>query len=58
MARIVQVADTFDAMIAKRPYNSPRTHADALDELRRESGRQFDPRVTEAFLDTFTLEGR
>ena len=53
MARIVQVADTFDAMVAKRPYNSPRTHADALDELRRESGRQFDPRVTEAFLDTF-----
>ncbi|MCA1635603.1 MAG: HD-GYP domain-containing protein [Acidobacteria bacterium] len=56
MARIVQVADTFDAMIAKRPYNSPRTHEDALAELRRESGRQFDPRVTEAFLDTFREE--
>lgn len=56
MARIVQVADTFDAMVAKRPYNSPRTHAEALAELRREAGRQFDPRVTEAFLDTFKEE--
>ncbi len=54
MARIVQVADTYDAMCAKRPYNSPRTHADAVAELRRETGKQFDPRVVEAFLDSCT----
>jgi HD-GYP domain-containing protein (c-di-GMP phosphodiesterase class II) len=53
MARIVQVADTFDAMVARRAYNNPRTHDDAFAELRAESGRQFDPRVVEAFLDTF-----
>jgi len=58
MARIVQVADTFDAMVSKRAYNSPRTHDDAFEELRREAGRQFDPRVTEAFLDAFALAGR
>lgn len=53
MARIVQVADTYDAMIAKRPYNQPRTHAEAVAELRAESGKQFDPRVVEAFLDVY-----
>ena len=53
MARIVQVADTYDAMVAKRAYNSPRTHDAAVAELRSEAGRQFDPRVVQAFLDTF-----
>jgi HD-GYP domain-containing protein (c-di-GMP phosphodiesterase class II) len=53
MARIVQVADTYDAMIAQRSYNRPRTHADAVAELRAESGKQFDPRVVEAFLDVY-----
>jgi putative nucleotidyltransferase with HDIG domain len=52
MARIVQVADSFDAMTDQREYNKPRTRDDAVEELRRESGRQFDPRVVEAFLDT------
>lgn len=53
MARIVQVADSFDAMVARRPYNSPRTYEAAVAELRAECGTQFDPRVVEAFLDTF-----
>jgi HD-GYP domain-containing protein (c-di-GMP phosphodiesterase class II) len=53
MARIVQVADTYDAMITQRSYNRPRTHADAVAELRAESGKQFDPRVVEAFLDVY-----
>ena len=57
MARIVQVADSFDAMMEKRGYNSPRTQEDAAMELRRESGKQFDPLVVEAFLDSLS-EGR
>ncbi len=56
MARIVQVADTYDAMVAARAYNRPRSHADAVAELRAHSGRQFDPRVVEAFLDTFVID--
>ena len=52
MARIVQVADTYDAMTAARPYNRPKSHAAALTELRAHGGQQFDPRVIEAFLDT------
>ncbi|HVF51362.1 MAG TPA: HD domain-containing phosphohydrolase [Pyrinomonadaceae bacterium] len=54
MARIVQVADTYDAMVAAdRTYRCPLTHAEATAELREHSRRQFDPRVVEAFLDTF-----
>ena len=55
MARIVQVADTYDAMVAVRPYRDPLSHEDAMKELRKEAGKQFDPRVIEAFLDTFTI---
>ncbi len=56
MARVVQVADAFDAMIEQREYNSPRTLEDAAAELRREAGKQFDPRLVEAFLDTLPKE--
>ncbi len=56
MARIVQVTDTFDAMVEQREYNTPRTLSDAVSELRRETGKQFDPRVVEAFLDTLPKE--
>jgi HD-GYP domain-containing protein (c-di-GMP phosphodiesterase class II) len=56
MARIVQVTDTFDAMVDRRGYNTPRTLSDAVAELRRETGKQFDPRVVEAFLDTLPKE--
>ena len=56
MARVVQVADAFDAMVEQREYNTPRTVAGAVAELRRESRRQFDPRVVEAFLDTLPKE--
>ncbi len=56
MARIVQVTDTFDAMVDRREYNTPRTLPDAVAELRRETGKQFDPHVVEAFLDTLPKE--
>lgn len=53
MARIVQVADTYDAMVTDdRPYRSPLSHDAAILELRGQAGKQFDPRVVEAFADT------
>jgi HD-GYP domain-containing protein (c-di-GMP phosphodiesterase class II) len=55
MARIVQVADTYDAMVSDRPYRKPLTHTQAAAELRQHEGKQFDPRVIEAFLDTFPV---
>lgn len=51
MARIIQVADTFDAMTVERPYRKPATHDEAVAELRKESGTQFDPLMVDAFLD-------
>ena len=52
MARIVQVADTYDAMVSDRPYRKALSHETAAAELRKCEGKQFDPRVIEAFLDS------
>ena len=48
-ARIFAVADAFDAMISDRVYRRGRTYETAAEELDRWAGRQFDPRVVEAF---------
>lgn len=50
-ARIVAVADSFNAMIGNRPYRSPMRPTLALDELRRHAGTQFDPDVIAAMTD-------
>jgi putative nucleotidyltransferase with HDIG domain len=47
-ARILNVADTIDAMISERPYRGSISSDEVLLELERESGRQFDPRIAEA----------
>jgi len=47
-ARIVAVADAFQAMIEPRPYREPRTREAALDEILVHSGLQFDPGCVEA----------
>src|SRR6202045_520171 len=49
-ARIFAVADALDAMISDRPYRKALPISAARDEIRRFSGRQFDPRVVEVFL--------
>lgn len=49
-ARIMSVADSFDAMTSKRPYRDPLSKDDALAELRNFSGTQFDPQVVEVFI--------
>jgi HD-GYP domain-containing protein (c-di-GMP phosphodiesterase class II) len=49
-ARIVAVADAFDAMTSNRPYSSGRPVEKAVAELRRCSGTQFDGEVVEAFV--------
>ncbi|MGQ9756018.1 MAG: HD domain-containing phosphohydrolase [Desulfotomaculales bacterium] len=50
LARIIRVADAYDAMTSARPYRGALTPEEAVEELRRGVGRQFDPRVVEAFL--------
>lgn len=49
-ARILAVADTFDAMKADRPYRTGRTMEFIMEEFKRCSGTQFDPEVIEVFL--------
>lgn len=48
-ARIFAVVDAFDAMISDRVYRRGRSYQDALEELERCAGTQFDPLVVEAF---------
>jgi diguanylate cyclase (GGDEF)-like protein len=51
-ARIISVCDAYHAMTSERPYRRARPHAEAMDELRRGAGTQFDPAVVEAFVRT------
>jgi putative nucleotidyltransferase with HDIG domain len=48
-ARIIMVADTVDAMTTDRPYRTALPFSRVVEELRRHAGRQFDPKVVEAF---------
>ena len=48
-SRIILVADAFDAMISERSYGRSFSEADALAELQRCAGTQFDPVVVAAF---------
>ena len=49
-ARIISVADTFDAITAGRPYQAAKSVEEATAELRRVAGAQFDPQCVESFL--------
>lgn len=49
-ARIVAVADVWDALLSTRPYKRPWTEEAAIDLLRRGAGVQFDPMLVDAFL--------
>ncbi len=51
LARIVAVADAYDAMTSDRPYRQAKTRQEAVNEINRCSGGQFDPQVVIAFVD-------
>lgn len=49
-ARVMAVADVFDALVSKRSYKEPFTFDEAMNIIREGSGKHFDPLVVEAFL--------
>jgi diguanylate cyclase (GGDEF)-like protein len=53
-ARIIAICDAFDAMISDRPYSTPKSPRQALAELRRCAGRQFDPELVALFEQVMT----
>jgi len=50
-ARIIAVVDTYDAITSARPYQKAQAKEEAIGELKRGAGTQFDPIVVEAFLE-------
>lgn len=51
LARVLTVVDSFDAMTSNRPYNKRKTYEEAIIELRKFSGIQFDPIIAEKFIE-------
>ena len=56
LARILHVADAFEAMTADRPYRNALSREQAIGELRKFAGVQFDPEVVDAFMKTTWAE--
>jgi len=51
VARVVAVADVYDALVTARPYKEAWSHDDALSYIKQESGSHFDPSCVQAFCD-------
>jgi HD-GYP domain-containing protein (c-di-GMP phosphodiesterase class II) len=49
-ARIIAIADAYDAMISGRPYQKAMTKEEAMAEIQKNAGTQFDPQAVEVFL--------
>lgn len=49
--RCLTIVDSFDAMISRRPYKRPLSLEQAINELKANKGTQFDPKLTEIFID-------
>lgn len=56
-AQVITIADSFDAMTTSRSYNKPKTAQEALDEMRKGSGSQFNPHFVDAFVELMLREG-
>ena len=55
LSRILAVADAFDAMTSDRSYRKALSIEEALNEIKKNSGIQFDPEIVDAFLDVLSI---
>lgn len=51
LVRLLSVVDSFDAMTSNRPYNKRKTYEEAIIELKKCSGSQFDPDIADTFIE-------
>ena len=50
-ARIISISDSYDSMTSERPYRKPLRNGEAINELAKYAGKQFDPELVTFFLD-------
>jgi len=50
ISRIITIADAYESMLADRPYRKAKNKTEAINELKKFSGIQFDPRLVKKFL--------
>ena len=50
-SRLIALCDTYDAMTTDRPYRKGRTHEETMAEIKRCRGKQFDPEMTDCFME-------
>lgn len=55
-AAILALADVYDAMTSERPYRDAMSHKEAMEEIRKNAGTQFDPKLTNCFLTALEKE--
>jgi diguanylate cyclase (GGDEF)-like protein len=56
-ARIIAIADAYDAMTSMRPYRNPLTHEEAVKEIEKHKGTQFDPEIADIFIEELSING-
>lgn len=51
ISRIIAIADSYDAMTSERPYKTPMTTQEAVEEIIKNAGKQFDPELSRLFIE-------
>jgi len=51
VAKIIAIADTYDALISERPYRTVMSEKEAIDEIIKCTGKQFDTELVKVFVD-------
>jgi HD-GYP domain-containing protein (c-di-GMP phosphodiesterase class II) len=57
-SRVIAVCDAYDAMVSDRPYGVALSREEAIGELRRMAGTQFDPAIVEVLVEVLSTPGR
>lgn len=53
-AKVLSICDSYDVMVEGRPYQRKKSHKAAIEEIKKYSGTQFDPKIVDIFINTFS----